>query len=102
MGYRWTQDVVHQCQHRRLHRHPGAHRPTWRPAREGGRIGIAAISVGLAQAAFEEAVRYAKERHTFGRPIAEHQAIQWMLAEPPPEVQPPTLMGSLHARWHAK
>ena len=37
---------------------------------DGGRIGIAALSVGLAQAAFEEATRYAKERYTFGKPIA--------------------------------
>ena len=42
---------------------------------DGGRIGIAALAVGLAQAAFEEAVRYAKERQTFGVPLAEHQAI---------------------------
>lgn len=46
-----------------------------------GRIGIAALAIGLAQAAFEEAVRYAKERQAFGVPIAQHQAIQWMLAD---------------------
>jgi alkylation response protein AidB-like acyl-CoA dehydrogenase len=54
---------------------------------DGGRIGIGALSVGLAQAAFEEAVRYAKERYTFGTPIAEHQAIQWMLADAATEIQ---------------
>ncbi len=48
---------------------------------DGGRIGIAALSVGLAQAAFEEAVRYAKERQSFGKKLAEHQAIQWMIAD---------------------
>lgn len=48
---------------------------------DGGRIGIGALSVGLAQAAYEEALKYAKERETFGKPIARHQAIQWMLAE---------------------
>ncbi|MCK5316733.1 MAG: acyl-CoA dehydrogenase family protein [Anaerolineales bacterium] len=48
---------------------------------DGGRIGIGALSVGLAQAAHEEAIRYAKERETFGKPIAEHQAIQWMIAD---------------------
>ncbi len=48
---------------------------------DGGRIGIAALSVGLAQAAFEEAVRYAKERQSFGKKIADHQAIQWMIAD---------------------
>jgi len=53
---------------------------------DGGRISIGAISVGIAQAALEEAVRYAKERHSFGVPIAEHQAIQWMLADAATEV----------------
>ncbi len=48
---------------------------------DGGRIGIAALSVGLAQAAFEESVKYAKERHAFGGPIANLQAIQFKLAD---------------------
>ncbi len=48
---------------------------------DGGRIGIGALSVGLAEAAFEEAVRYAKERKAFGKPLAAHQAIQWMIAD---------------------
>jgi butyryl-CoA dehydrogenase len=48
---------------------------------EVSRIGIAAQAVGIAQGAFEEAVRYSKERQTFGKPIAEHQAIQFMLSE---------------------
>ncbi|HLF28162.1 MAG TPA: acyl-CoA dehydrogenase family protein [Anaerolineae bacterium] len=48
---------------------------------DGGRIGIGALAIGLAQAAFEEAVKYAQERHTFGVPIAQHQAIQWMIAD---------------------
>lgn len=48
---------------------------------DGGRIGIGALAVGLAQAAFDEALRYAKVRQTFGKPIANHQAIQWMLAD---------------------
>jgi alkylation response protein AidB-like acyl-CoA dehydrogenase len=48
---------------------------------DGGRIGIGAISIGLAQAAFEQAVNYARERHAFGKPIGENQAIQWMLAD---------------------
>ncbi len=53
---------------------------------DGGRIGIGALSVGLAQAAYEEAVKYAKERHTFGAPIAQHQAIQFMLADAAVEI----------------
>lgn len=48
---------------------------------DGGRISIGAISVGLAQAAFERAVNYARERQAFGGPIARLQAIQWMLAD---------------------
>ena len=48
---------------------------------EGGRIGIASQSVGMARAAFEAACAYAKERVTFGRPIFEHQAIGFRLAD---------------------
>jgi alkylation response protein AidB-like acyl-CoA dehydrogenase len=48
---------------------------------EGGRIGIAAQAVGMARAAFETARDYAKERITFGKPIAEHQAIAFRLAD---------------------
>jgi alkylation response protein AidB-like acyl-CoA dehydrogenase len=48
---------------------------------EGGRIGIAGFAIGIARGAFEDAVAYAKERKQFGRPIADLQAIQWMLAD---------------------
>lgn len=48
---------------------------------DGGRCGIAAQAVGIARASFEDAVRYSKERSTFGKPIAEHQMIQSYLAE---------------------
>ncbi|HOB03114.1 MAG TPA: acyl-CoA dehydrogenase family protein [Casimicrobium huifangae] len=48
---------------------------------EGGRIGIASQSVGMARAAFEAALRYAKEREAFGKPIFEHQSVQFKLAE---------------------
>ncbi len=48
---------------------------------DGGRIGIAAQAVGIAAAALDRAVAYAKERHAFGEPIAKHQAIQFMLAD---------------------
>ena len=50
-------------------------------ALEGGRIGIGAQAVGLAAGAFELSVAYAKERHSFGVPIARHQMVQWMLAD---------------------
>lgn len=48
---------------------------------EGGRIGIAAQALGIARAAFDKARRYARERVQFGKPIAEHQAIQQKLAD---------------------
>jgi alkylation response protein AidB-like acyl-CoA dehydrogenase len=48
---------------------------------DAGRIGIAALAVGLAQGAHEAAVRYAKERRQFGKSIASFQAIQWKLAD---------------------
>jgi alkylation response protein AidB-like acyl-CoA dehydrogenase len=50
-------------------------------ALDGGRIGIASQAIGIARAALDESVRYAKDRHAFGVPIAEHQAIQWKLAD---------------------
>jgi alkylation response protein AidB-like acyl-CoA dehydrogenase len=59
---------------------------------DGGRISIGALSVGLAQAAIEEATRYAKERQTFGVPIVNHQAIQWMLADAATEIHAARLM----------
>jgi alkylation response protein AidB-like acyl-CoA dehydrogenase len=48
---------------------------------EGGRIGIAAQSLGMARAAFDAALAYSKERVAFGKPIFEHQAVQFRLAE---------------------
>src|SRR5579863_3354080 len=48
---------------------------------EGGRIGIAGWAIGMARGAMEDAAAYAKERHQFGHPIADFQAIQWMLAD---------------------
>lgn len=48
---------------------------------EGGRIGIGAQAVGLAQAAYDHALRYAQERVTFGKPIFEHQAVAFRLAD---------------------
>ncbi|MGH2721888.1 MAG: acyl-CoA dehydrogenase family protein [Actinomycetota bacterium] len=48
---------------------------------EVGRVNVSARAVGVATRAFEEAIRYAQQRHTFGKPIAAHQAIQFKLAE---------------------
>lgn len=54
---------------------------------DGGRISIGSISVGLARAALEAAVAYAKERHAFGHPIAEFQALQWKIADAATEIE---------------
>lgn len=48
---------------------------------DGGRIGIAAQALGIAEGAYEESVKYMKERKQFGRPIAAFQGLQWMVAE---------------------
>jgi butyryl-CoA dehydrogenase len=50
-------------------------------ALDGGRVAIAAQALGVGQASLDEALAYAKRRHTFGQPIATYQAIQWMLAD---------------------
>ncbi len=65
---------------------------------DGGRIGIGALSVGLAQAAYEEAIKYAHQRQTFGVPIAQHQAIQFKIADMATQIQAGRLM-VYHAAW---
>jgi alkylation response protein AidB-like acyl-CoA dehydrogenase len=59
---------------------------------DGGRISIAALSVGIAQGAFEAAVRYSKERYQFGKPISEFQAIQFKLANMATEIDAARLL----------
>jgi butyryl-CoA dehydrogenase len=59
---------------------------------DGGRIGIAAQALGIAQAAYEEAVAYAKERKAFGQPITQFQAIQFMLADMATEIDAARLL----------
>lgn len=59
---------------------------------DGGRISIAALSVGIAQGAFEAAVKYAKERSQFGKPIAEFQAIQFKLADMATQIEAARLL----------
>jgi butyryl-CoA dehydrogenase len=56
-------------------------------ALDGGRIGIAAQAVGLAQAALDESAKFARNRKAFGKSIAEFQAIQWMLADMHTEIE---------------
>ena len=63
---------------------------------EGGRIGVAAQSVGMARAAYDVALAYAKERRTFGKPIFEHQAVGFRLADMATSLQAAELM-VLHA-----
>ena len=63
---------------------------------EGGRIGIGAQAVGMARAAFEAALGYAKEREAFGRKIAEHQAVAFRLADMATEIEAARLL-VLHA-----
>jgi alkylation response protein AidB-like acyl-CoA dehydrogenase len=59
---------------------------------DSGRIGIGALALGLAQAAYEEALKYAQTREAFGQPIANFQAIQWMLADAATEIEAARLM----------
>ena len=59
---------------------------------DGGRVSVGALCVGLAQAAFEEACKYAKVRQTFGAPLAAHQAIQWMIADAAAQIDAARLM----------
>jgi butyryl-CoA dehydrogenase len=61
-------------------------------ALDGGRIGIAAQSVGLAQGALEAAIHHAKQRQAFGHAIASYQAIQWMLADMQVEIEAARLL----------
>ncbi len=63
---------------------------------EGGRIGIASQSVGMARAAYEAALAYAKDRESFGKPIFEHQAVQFRLAEMAMQIE-----SARQLLWHA-
>jgi hypothetical protein len=63
---------------------------------EGGRIGIASQSVGMARAAFEAALAYARERKAFGQPIFEHQAVQFKLADMATQIE-----AARQLIWHA-
>jgi butyryl-CoA dehydrogenase len=65
-------------------------------ALEGGRIGIAAQSVGMARSAFEVALAYAKERESFGQPIFNHQAVGFRLAECATQIE-----AARQLIWHA-
>lgn len=59
---------------------------------DGGRVGIAALSVGIAQGALDASIKYAQERAQFGKPIGEFQAIQWKLADMATEISASRLL----------
>ena len=65
---------------------------------DGGRIGIAAQAIGIAQASLDASVRYAKERQQFGRPIAEFEPVAWKLADMATEVEASRLLAR-RAAW---
>jgi hypothetical protein len=65
---------------------------------DGGRIGIAALSVGIAQGALDASIKYARERMQFGKAIAEFQGIQWKLADIVTETQAARLL-TQRAAW---
>jgi alkylation response protein AidB-like acyl-CoA dehydrogenase len=65
---------------------------------DGGRVGIAALSVGIAQGALDASLRYAKERVQFGKHLAEFQAIQWKLADMATEINAARLL-TQRAAW---
>jgi alkylation response protein AidB-like acyl-CoA dehydrogenase len=67
---------------------------------DGGRISIAALGLGMAQGAYESALRYAKQRKQFGKPIAEFQAIQFKLADMATEIEAARLL-TYQAAWLA-
>ncbi|MBS3975282.1 MAG: acyl-CoA dehydrogenase [Syntrophomonadaceae bacterium] len=67
-------------------------------ALDGGRIAIAAQALGIAQAAFEEAIKYSKERIQFGQPIAKFQGVQWMIADMATDIQAARLL-TYQAAW---
>ncbi|MDH5828114.1 acyl-CoA dehydrogenase [Sphingobacterium sp. SG20118] len=66
---------------------------------DGGRIGIAAQALGIAAGAYDLALAYAKERKTFGKPISDHQAIQFKLADMEVEIEAARLL-TYKAAWH--
>ena len=67
---------------------------------DGGRIGIAAQCVGMARAALDHAVAYAKERTAFGKSISNHQAVAFRLADMATHLHAATTMGLVRQGWY--
>jgi butyryl-CoA dehydrogenase len=59
---------------------------------DGGRVGIAAQALGIARASLEDSLAYAQQRRTFGKPIAQHQAVAWKLADMATEIDAARLL----------
>jgi butyryl-CoA dehydrogenase len=68
---------------------------------DAGRIGIAALSLGIAEGAFDQSLRYASERKQFGRPIAQFQGIQFQLSDMATEIEAGKHL-MFHAAWLAQ
>jgi alkylation response protein AidB-like acyl-CoA dehydrogenase len=68
---------------------------------DGGRIGIAALAVGIAQACLDHSLKYAKERHQFGKPLSDFQAIQWKLADMATDVNAARML-TYKAAWEKR
>ena len=81
-----------------LGEHPGRGFKHVMSGLEVGRINVAARAVGVAQAAFEDAIKYAQQRQTFGQPIAQHQAIQFKLADMATRIEAARLLVEQAAR----
>jgi alkylation response protein AidB-like acyl-CoA dehydrogenase len=81
-----------------LGEHPGQGFKHVMSGLEVGRINVAARAVGVAQAAFEDAIKYAQQRQTFGQPIAQHQAIQFKLADMATRIEAARLLVEQAAR----
>ena len=81
-----------------LGEHPGQGFKHVMSGLEVGRINVAARAVGVAQAAFEDAITYAQQRQTFGQPIAQHQAIQFKLADMATRIEAARLLVEQAAR----
>lgn len=71
---------------------PGQGLPQTLHILDGGRVGVAALAVGLARSALEEAVRYAAERRAFGRPLSEHEALRFMMADAGTQIEASRLL----------
>ncbi len=97
-GSDWTNLVFQDCRVPVDHvlGPPGEGFPTFMKTLEGGRISIGAMALGIAQGAYEQALRYSVEREQFGKPLAGHQAVAFKLADMATEIA-----AARHLVYHA-